>query len=239
MIRLLASALALAGLAGAHAHARVAVTASQAVYAELARRIGGSDVDARIAPAGSAEGLTIGRRLAPSNADHYAWCDPLIMRDLARRFAAALSAGDPATASSVSRRLAAYEADLDRLESRMNDLEALYRGSTVFALDPLSRRMTGVLRFAVDTTARDGTAAGTGEPDVAALSTAVGERAASILLYDADRRSSGADRLVALAKESGVPVVALRERPPSALTYQAWMTRETNAIRGALNEAAP
>jgi zinc/manganese transport system substrate-binding protein len=74
---------------------------------------------------------------------------------------------------------------------------------------------------------------------VAELKDAIARRKASIFVYDRDVPTGITNDLIAVANDTGIPVVGLGAKIPSGLDYQRWMLRQLNAIRGALNEASP
>jgi hypothetical protein len=74
---------------------------------------------------------------------------------------------------------------------------------------------------------------------VAELKDAIARRKASIFVYDRDVPTEITNDLIAVANDTGIPVVGLGTKIPSGLDYQQWMLRQLNAIRGALNEASP
>ena len=252
----LCATLVLIGLGGWGAAARVRapiqVLASRAVYADIARQIAGDDARVRMraslsaaAPclvvvAGEAEesrldAAAFASRRSPG--DPFYWFEPDAMMKLAQALAARLAQSDPAHAAAYSANLTRFDEALDHIQSQMRDLATLYRGSDVFVLNEAPRRLIQKLNFRIENPDSDG--APLAQSEANRLRTAIAERDASILAYDQDASSMEADSLVALAKDSDVPVVAFRQDLPKALSYQAWMTRLINAIRGALNEAAP
>ena len=175
--------------------------------------------------------------------DHnpYVWYDIDAVRALARALAAELGSQDAAGRPFYERNLVTFDASMARLTAMITDIAHYYRGSEVFVTDNLYQRMLVSLRFKMRD---DGLASGprSGPSFVrktAAMTNDIAERKASILIYDSETLVPAIAQLVALAKESDVPAVGVRETRPAGLSYQEWMIRQINSVHGALNEAAP
>ena len=71
--------------------------------------------------------------------------------------------------------------------------------------------------------------------EVAAFETDLKGHKVKAMLYNAQASEPAVQRLVRVAKDSGVPVVAVSETEPPNTTYQAWMTRQLDALDKALS----
>jgi zinc/manganese transport system substrate-binding protein len=157
----------------------------------------------------------------------FSWYDIATMRRFSGEIADALIRERPSEAQAIGDRLTRFRAALDGLGRQASEVAANYRDSSVLLSDT---RFAPLLR----------TLALKGVP----LAPAAADRAISahkgvIVIYDAEAPAAAAGHLKSTAEDAGLPVVGLRQSLPSGLHYQTWLAREINAIRGALNEAAP
>jgi zinc/manganese transport system substrate-binding protein len=59
------------------------------------------------------------------------------------------------------------------------------------------------------------------------------------LIYNRQASNSAVERLIRIARESNVPVVAVTETQPAGVSYQQWILNELDALDRALSRAVP
>jgi zinc/manganese transport system substrate-binding protein len=76
-----------------------------------------------------------------------------------------------------------------------------------------------------------------GASDIAAFETDLRQRRVKLLLFNSQATGPAAQRLLGIAKASGVPVVGVTETEPKGKTFQAWMLEQLDAVGLALANA--
>jgi zinc/manganese transport system substrate-binding protein len=164
--------------------------------------------------------------------------DPNAIAGAATDIARELSRRAPAEAVTIAANLARYTEALRPIDRKTAEIAKAYEGTQVFLAEASFRSLVRRLHFEVQDEAYLRDSAPSAKL-IAALKDAIGQRKASILIYNRDATNPITNDLVEIANDSGIPVVGLGEKLPSGLHYQQWMLRQLNAIRGALNEASP
>ena len=75
--------------------------------------------------------------------------------------------------------------------------------------------------------------------DTAAFERSLEEHRVRALIYNRQVTSSSVERLLEIARRSGVPVVGMTETEPQGIDYQRWMLGQIAALDRALLETAP
>jgi zinc/manganese transport system substrate-binding protein len=166
------------------------------------------------------------------------WYDPEAIPDLTAQLVQVLSAKDSANAAIYQRNGAALRDSLTPIHGRMAAMRAKYQGINVTATEPVFGLMAQALglvmrnqRFQV--AVMNGT-----EPapsDVAAFEGDLRQRRVRALFYNSQVTDDLTTTLLALAKQSGVPVVGVTETEPAGMTYQAWMISGLDGVDRALS----
>lgn len=166
------------------------------------------------------------------------WYDPNAIPDLTPRLVAALTAKDPANAAAYRQNGARLLASLAPIHARMAAMRTKYAGIEVTATEPVFGLMAQALglvmrnqRFQV--AVMNGT-----EPspsDVAAFEDDLRQREVRVLFYNAQVTDDLTTTLLALARQSGVPVVGVTETEPAQKDYQQWMTSGLDGVDRALS----
>lgn len=174
--------------------------------------------------------------------DPHLWYDPGTMPVLARALAAALVKRDPARRAAYEARLARFEASLAPLNDAIARLRLAYAGTPVTATEPVFGYMAAALglemrnrrfQLAIMNNTEPGAA------QIAAFQNDLRTRAVKALLYNVQTSAALTERMKALARRSGVPVVGVSETEPAGTTYQAWMLSELAALERALSGKPP
>ena len=165
------------------------------------------------------------------------WYAPAAVGALAAALAARLTELDPTARETYAGRLATFEASMQPLRDKIAALRTKYAGTPVTATEPLFDYMADALglkmrngRFQL--AVMNGT-----EPSAAAIAAFEKDlrtRTVKVLLYNTQTTQALAERMRTIAKEVGVPVVAISETEPTGQTYQAWMLAQLDALERAL-----
>jgi zinc/manganese transport system substrate-binding protein len=162
------------------------------------------------------------------------------MPAFARALASALAKADPAHAAAYDDRLRGFLASLAPLDARIARLRAKYAGAPVTATEPVFGDMARALGLTMRNEKFQLAVMNNTEPgasEVAAFETDLRRRRVRLLIYNRQVSDAMAERLLRIAKQSGVPTVGVTETEPPGTTYQSWMGEELDAIGSAL--AAP
>lgn len=180
-------------------------------------------------------GTLVGR--VPGDNPHI-WYDPATMVAVARAAEAAYVQADPTHAATYARNLAVFEASLEPLQARIAMVRQRLRGRQVTATEPVFGFLLASLgimprnqRFQL--AVMNGTEASAS--DLAAFEDDLRLHRVALLVVNRQASDAVADRMAAVARQSGVPVVGASETEPPGTTYQAWMLRELDAV----DRAAP
>ena len=171
--------------------------------------------------------------------NEHVWYDVHTMIHVAEAIAEAIPS-DVADPDLVSENLAAFTADLEGLEGRLEALHSAHEGEGVFLTEPIG----GYLAAAAGLT--DVTPEGFSEsveegqdvpPATLLEATRVIEADdAAVILINAQTGGAETDRVIASADAAGVPVVELSELLDGDQTYVEWMTANVDALEAALAE---
>jgi len=169
----------------------------------------------------------------------HVWYDLGAVSALAAALGARLARLDPAHAAEYGRGVAAFEASLDPLRSRIAALRARYAGTPVTATEPVFGYMTEALGLAMRNMRFQLAVMNETEPGartIAAFEDDLRRRAVKVLIYNPQSGQALGERMVSLARRSGVPVVPITETLPPGKTYQQWMASQLDALDRALAE---
>ena len=174
-------------------------------------------------------------------ANPHLWYDTATISILAATLAARLKRLDPGHEAEHREGLARFEASMGPLRDRIAALREKHAGAAITATEPVFDYMADALglkmrngRFQL--AVMNGT-----EPSadaIAAFEKDLRTRAVSALLYNSQTSQPLAERMRAIARESGVPVVAITETEPRGRSYQQWMLSQLEALERALDGTA-
>jgi zinc/manganese transport system substrate-binding protein len=167
----------------------------------------------------------------------HVWYETAAVSALAATLAARLSHLDPVHRADYAKRSAAFEAAMGSLRERIAALRARYAGIAVTATEPIFDYMADALglemrngRFQLSV--MNGT-----EPSAAAIAAFEKDlrtRAVKVLLYNTQTGQALAERMLGIANQAGIPVVAITETEPEGKNYQEWMASQLDALDRAL-----
>jgi zinc/manganese transport system substrate-binding protein len=165
------------------------------------------------------------------------WYDPGTMPALAKALADDLSAADPAHRTDYQQRLARFRRSLQPIEAKVAALRARLAGAAVTATEPVFGYMFAALGMQVRNERFQLAVMNNTEPsaaDVAAFEDDLRGHRVRLLAYNSQASDPVARRMVKIAQESHIPVVAVTETEPRGQSYQAWILSELEALDRAL-----
>jgi zinc/manganese transport system substrate-binding protein len=167
------------------------------------------------------------------------WYDVPRVPRVAAAIEAALARLDPADATVFAANLAAFDASLRPVEAVIASICRRYPGAPVAYTERVPGYLVRAAGLAVATPPGFAAAIENGnEPsagDTAQMFQLITSHRAEVLLYNAETMSPATQRVRALARHYGVPVVPVTETmPPSSGSYQAWQLAQATALLDAL-----
>lgn len=168
----------------------------------------------------------------------HVWYDVDTVMALANLLGGKLAALDAGNAAAYRANLAALKKDLDALKARIGALRAKYKGFPVVATEPVFGYMSDAIGLAMKNQGFQTAMMNDTEPsasDVAAFEDALRKATVKALIYNNQVVEGVTERLLGLAKSSGVPVVGVTETRPPALSYQRWMNAQLDTLEQALS----
>jgi len=183
--------------------------------------------------------LLVGKRAGDNP---HLWYDPKTMPAVAKALAAQLAKLDPGHASEYETRRGAFEASLKPLDDKIAALRQQYAGATVTATEPVFGYMAEAIKLKVRNPRFQLAIMNNTEPsasEIAAFQKDLRTRAVKVLLYNNQTSEELTEKMRAIAKESGVPVVGVSETEPAGKTFQDWMLSQLVALETGLAGKQP
>ena len=165
------------------------------------------------------------------------WYAPATMTTLAPAVAQALTAIDPPGAANYAQHLATVQRSLAALADRVAALRARHAGQAVTATEPVFGLMVAALGLQDRNLSFQRAVMNDTEPsatEVAAMEGDLRNHRVRALLRNIQTDDDTTRRLVAIAHQSGVPVVGVSETEPPHTSYQAWVGAQLDALDRAL-----
>ncbi len=207
--------------------------------------VNGADYDPWMGPllaASDAPGrvvITIAELLGRKPGDNpHLWYDPQAAPDLTGQLVVALAAKDAANAAVYKQNGDKLLASLAPIHARMAAIREKYAGVPVTATEPVFGLMAQALGLVMRNQRFQMAVMNGTEPapsDVAAFEDDLRLRRVRALFYNSQVTDDLTTTLLALAKQSGVPVVGVTETEPAGLDYQAWMNSGLDGVDKALS----
>jgi len=165
------------------------------------------------------------------------WYDTRTMQVYAAALTDALVAEDPAHANGFRQRLAQFQQTLRPIEAQIAQLRRHYTDVDVTATEPV----LGYLFDAIGLRSRNArfqlAVMNDTEPavsDVAAFENDLRSHRVEFLVYNSQATNPIAERMAAIARSVGVPVVGATETEPPGKSYQTWISDTLAAIERVL-----
>jgi zinc/manganese transport system substrate-binding protein len=168
------------------------------------------------------------------------WYDPKTMPLYAKAMTAALVERDPGHKREYDERLQAFLASLQPLDTKIANMRERFAGMPVTATEPVFGLMAAALGLEMRNERFQLAVMNNTEPrasDVAAFENDLRKHLVRLLLYNGQASNTAAQRMVRIAREATVPVVAITETEPAGTSFQDWMMGELNAVAQALVSA--
>lgn len=173
-----------------------------------------------------------------AGANPHLWYDPATMPAVAKAIAAALTQADGAHAADYASRLDATLAKLAQIDARIAQLKTKHAGKAVTATEPVFGPMAAALGLTMRNERFQLAMMNDTEPsarDVAAFENDLKERKVKALIYNSQVSEKLTERLLALARKSKVPVVAVTESMPANANFADWVLAELDKLDKALS----
>ncbi|CCD36641.1 Zinc ABC transporter, periplasmic-binding protein ZnuA [Candidatus Paraburkholderia kirkii UZHbot1] len=165
------------------------------------------------------------------------WYDPSVMPLVAKELATTLEASDPPNAQDYAKNLQSFLAALKPIDARIKAIKAKYASTPVTATEPVFGYMAKALGLDMRNEHFQLSVMNDTEPsasDTAAFESDLRNHAVKLFIYNSQASDGAATRMLALAKQSGVPVLGVTETAPAGKSFQRWMLNELAAVEKAL-----
>jgi zinc/manganese transport system substrate-binding protein len=178
----------------------------------------------------------IASTLLPDN--EHVWYDIDNMQAIAESVTKALQKLDSANGPLFSRNLRDFQGSLLKVRQKMAEIKSKWNGAPVGLTETIFLYQAKPMGLAVLTPLefQKAIAEGNDPPadTVVAAESQVKGRKIKVLIYNAQTVSPITTKLEDEAKRAGIPVVAVTETMPSAMSYQNWMLGQLNSLEQAL-----
>jgi zinc/manganese transport system substrate-binding protein len=182
--------------------------------------------------------LVVGALVGHKAGDNpHLWYDPAYMKAAGKALVADLVALDPSHKADYEQGYAKYLDSLKPLDDKIAALRKSYAGQPVTASEPVFGYQAGLIGLKVHNEKFALAVMNNAEPtasEVAGFENDLKGKKVKVMLYNAQASEPAVQRLVQLAKDSGIPVVGVSETEPPGATYQTWMLGQLDALDKAL-----
>jgi zinc/manganese transport system substrate-binding protein len=172
-------------------------------------------------------------------ANEHVWYDLPTVKKVADRIATDLSAIDPGHEAAFAANAKTFGAEVDALAAAAKQAGAAAPGAKVVATEPVAHYLLEAAGLTDATPAEFSEAIEEEtDPPVSALAQTTGlitGKQVAMLVANAQTETAITDSLIESARDTGIPVVTVTETlPPGVTSYVEWMTKQVDAIAGAL-----
>ncbi len=170
------------------------------------------------------------------------WYDPATMPAVAKALAAQLAKLDPEHRSDYEARRDAFVTSLRPVDDKIAALRQQYGGVSITATEPVAGYMAEAIKLKMRNPRFQLAIMNNTEPsasEIAAFQMDLKTRAVKVLLYNSQTSEELTQKMRAIAKESGVPIVGVTETEPEGKKYQDWMLSELGALETGLSGKQP
>lgn len=165
------------------------------------------------------------------------WYDLKTFPAVATALAAELEKRDPADAAAFKANLEKFKTSFAASISKVAAIKSAYAGTKVTATEPVFGYMAAEMGLDMLNKNFQYAMMNETEPspkDVAAFEKSLTSGTAKILFYNDQVTDDTTERLLAIAKESGVTVIGVTETEPAGKTIQSWFSSQVAAVAEAL-----
>jgi len=170
------------------------------------------------------------------------WYDPATMPAVAKALAAQLAKLDPDHRGDYEQRRDSFVASLKPIDDQIAALRQQYAGVSITATEPVAGYMAEAIKLKVRNPRFQLAIMNNTEPsasEIGAFQKDLKTRAVKVLLYNSQTSEELTERMRAIAKEAGVPIVGVTETEPEGKKYQDWMLSELAALEIGLSGKQP
>ncbi len=184
-------------------------------------------------------------------ADHTGWLagdDPHLFFDLptvrktAQQIATWLIARTPQNHQDISNRLALFEKQIDLISERLQTISLSHHGTPFAMTEPAGARL--LLAAGLEMTDQSWARAlmnesGLAPYDTAQLETAIQRKTIRFMVYNPAISAPQASRVEDMARQAGIPLIAIGESLPAKQHWQDWLNTILTSLEEALKQTAP
>ncbi len=177
-----------------------------------------------------------------SGSNPHLWYDLRAMQAVAGAISMRLQQIDPAHRAEYTRRLQQFLASMSRIGSEADRLRSRYAGTPVAATEPVADYLVAALGLAMREQRFQLAVMNDTEPsagETGAFEEDLRQRRVRALIYNEQATGSAVERLLRIARASGVPIVGVTETEPPGVDYQQWMLGALRALDRALAGPRP
>ena len=170
------------------------------------------------------------------------WYDPATMPAVAKALAAQLAKLDPEHRSNYEARRDVFVTSLKPVDDKIAAMRQQYGGVSITATEPVAGYMAEAIKLKMRNPRFQLAIMNNTEPsasEIAAFQKDLKTRAVKVLLFNSQTSEELTEKMRAIAKESGVPIVGVTETEPEGKKYQDWMLSELEALETGLSGKQP
>ncbi len=180
-------------------------------------------------------------KVSGDNPNPHLWYDVPHVNQAAKAIEEALAAQDPRHAKDFKANLTRFDQSLKPILAVIASIKTDYPGAPVAYTERVPGYLLAASGLEVKTPPGFAAALEDGNDpspaDVRTMNDLMTNRGVKVLLYNSQATSAVTVHVRALAKQVGVPIVAVTETiPPSEKTYQSWQLDQARAIEQALSQ---
>ena len=167
------------------------------------------------------------------------WYDPRTMPAVAKKIVDELDAADAAHKAEYDANLANFLGSLKPVDDKIEALKAKYQGVPVTATEPVAGYLCDAIGLTMKNARFQLSVMNDTEPaasDIAAFEQDLRGKRVRVFIYNAQAVTKLTERMLGLAKQSGVPSVSVTETEPAGKNYQQWMSTQVDALAQALGK---
>lgn len=179
-----------------------------------------------------------GKKAAGGGLNEHVWYDFPTMQKLTTALTAALTKADPSQKATFAKNAQAFTAELAALQNREAGLKAQYAGTGVAITEPVPLYLLDAIGLVNKTPEKFSAAIEEGS-DVSPLVLQqtldlFSAHTVALLAYNEQTSGPETERVLAAARQAGVPVVPVTETLPKGKDYNSWMNGNLDAVEAAL-----
>ncbi|RDU99673.1 metal ABC transporter solute-binding protein [Trinickia dinghuensis] len=167
------------------------------------------------------------------------WYDPRTMPAVAQKIVDELDRADAAHKAEYDANLAKFLGTLKPVDDKIEALKAKYQGVPVTATEPVAGYLCDAIGLTMKNARFQLSVMNDTEPaasDIAAFEQDLRGKRVRVFIYNAQAVTKLTERMLGLAKQSGVPSVSVTETEPAGKNYQQWMSTQVDALAQALGK---